>query len=259
MRINIIGIDCAVNPADVAIAFGRFSNGHTVVEQIQQGSRREEPADIVATWLKGQDDPTLLALDAPLGWPRALAEELPVHAAGKKFSSSAHYLFRRSTDMFVKEKIGKQSLDVGADRIARTAYSALELLDRLRQMLGNTIDLAWGPTINGISVIEVYPAATLMAHGIDTRGYKSTGGKAERLRVIADLKLCVVVSAEIPCIEKRSDSVDAIACVLAGQDFLSGLAFPPSDDAPVESEGWIWVCQPDAQPGAFSRRKGPHS
>ena len=36
MRINIIGIDCAVNPADVAIAFGRFSNGHTVVEQIQQ-------------------------------------------------------------------------------------------------------------------------------------------------------------------------------------------------------------------------------
>lgn len=246
MRINIIGIDCATNPADVGIAFGRFSNGHTVVERIQQGSRREEPADIVATWLKGQDDPTLLALDAPLGWPIALAEELPDHAAGRKFTSSAHSLFRRSTDMFIKEKIGKQSLDVGADRIARTAYSALELLDRLRQILGHDIKLAWEPTINGISVIEVYPAATLVAHEIDTRGYKSTGGKAERQRVIADLKLCVAVSAKIPSIEKRSDSVDAIACVLAGQDFLSGLAFPPSDDAPVVREGWIWVRRPDA-------------
>jgi hypothetical protein len=57
--------------------------------------------------------------------------------------------------MFIKEKIGKQSLDVGADRIARTAYSALELLDRLRQMLGHDIKLAWEPTNKGISLIEV--------------------------------------------------------------------------------------------------------
>jgi len=116
MRINIIGIDCATNPADVGIAFGRFYNGHTVVERIKQGSRREKPADIVASWLKGQDAPTLLALDAPLGWPNSLAEELSVHTAGKKFTSSAHNLFRRTTDIFIKEKIGKQSLDVGADR-----------------------------------------------------------------------------------------------------------------------------------------------
>jgi hypothetical protein len=70
MRINIIGIDCATNPTDVGIAFGRFSNGHTVVERVEQGSRREEPADIVAAWLRVQDDSTLLALDAPLGWPK---------------------------------------------------------------------------------------------------------------------------------------------------------------------------------------------
>ena len=259
MRINIIGIDCATNPTDVGIAFGRFSNGHTVVERVEIGSRREEPADIVAAWLKGQDDPTLLALDSPLGWPNALAEELPAHTAGRKLTSSANSLFRRSTDMFIKEKIGKQSLDVGADRIARTAYSALDLLNRLSQMLGHEIKLAWEPTINGISVIEVYPAATLIAHGIDIRGYKSTGGKAERQRVIADVKLRVTVSAEIPSIEKKSDSVDAIACVLAGQDFLSGLSFPPPDDTPVVKEGWIWVRRPDAQPGASSRRKGPRS
>jgi len=246
MRINIIGIDCAVNPKHVGIAFGRFSDGHTVVERIEQGSRNEEPADIVAAWMKGQDDPTLLALDAPLGWPSALAEELPVHAAGRKFTSSANSLFRRSTDMFIKEKIGKQSLDVGADRIARTAYSALDLLNRLSHMLGRDIKLAWEPTINGICVIEVYPVATLIAHGIDTRGYKSTWGKEERQRVIADLRSRLTVQTKIPDIEKRSDSVDAIACVLAGQDFLSGLAFTPSDDTPVEREGWIWVRRPDA-------------
>jgi len=257
MRINIIGIDCATNPADVGIAFGRFCNGHTVVERIQQGSHRQKPADIVVSWLKGQDAPALLALDAPLGWPNSMAEELSVHNAGKKFTSFAHNLFRRTTDIFIKEKIGKQSLDVGADRIARTAYSALELLDSLSQMLGHDIELAWEPRINGIKVIEVYPAATLIAHGIDTQGYKSPSGKEGRLRVIADLKFCLKVSGEIPSIEKRSDSVDAIACVLAGQDFLSGLAFQPPVDAPVVKEGWIWVRRPDAQPGASSRRKGP--
>lgn len=258
MRINIIGIDCATNPTDVGIAFGRFSNGHTVVERVEQGSRREEPTAIVAALIEEQDGPTLLALDAPLGWPKALAEELPDHAAGREFKASANSLFRRSTDMFIREKIRKQSLDVGADRIARTAYSALNLLNRLSQVLGRDIKLAWEPTFNGIRVIEVYPAATLIAHGIDTRGYKSKSGKAERQRVIADLKLRMTVSTDIPSIEKKSDSVDAVTCVLAGQDFLSGLAFPPPDDTPVVREGWIWVRRPDAQPSASSRRKGPH-
>ncbi len=113
MRINIIGIDCATNPADVGIAFGRFSSGHTVVELVQLGSRREEPADIVANWLKGQDDPTLLALDAPLGWPNALAEELPAHAAGRKFTSSAHSLFRSRSAMVGSARVGpRQVIDI---------------------------------------------------------------------------------------------------------------------------------------------------
>lgn len=245
MRINIIGIDCATDPTNVGIAFGRFSNGHTIVETVQIGSRRKEPSRMVADWLEGQSDPTLLALDAPLGWPKALAEELNIHTAGRMFKFSAHSLFRRSTDIFIKEKIGKQPLDVGADRIARTAYSALAFLDQLRNILGHDIKLAWDPKISGISVIEVYPAATLMAHGIDTRGYKSPEGEKQRQKVIADLKLKMTVLAEIPCIEKRSDSVDAIACVLAGQDFLSGIAPPPIDGAAVEIEGWIWVRRPN--------------
>ncbi len=246
MKINIIGIDCATDPKNVGIAFGTFSNGHTVVKRVKQGTRQEEPVEIVASFLGGQKAPTLLALDAPLGWPNALAEELQNHTAGEKFKVSANSLFRRYTDLFIKEKIGKQSLDVGADRIARTAYSALDLLDRLSQILGQNIRLAWEPEINGVRAIEVYPAATLIAHGIDTRGYKAANGKAERQKIIEALKLRLTVSVEIPNIEKSSDSVDAVACVLAGQDFLSGLTFLPSGDKPVVKEGWIWVRQPSA-------------
>jgi len=253
MRINIIGIDCATNPVNVGIAFGRFCNGHTVVKRIQQGSSRERPADIVPAWLKGQDDPTLLALDAPLGWPKSLAEELSEHIAGRKFKSSANDLFRRTTDIFIKRKIGKQSLDVGADRIARTAHSALQLLDNLRKALRQDIELAWEPTIYGISAIEVYPAATLIAHGIDTQGYKSKDGLTERRRVINALKDLVEVSGDIPNIERRSDCVDAIACVLAGHDFLSGHALPPSVNMPVLKEGWIWVRRPNAQADTSKR------
>jgi len=244
MRVNIIGVDCATNPSDVGIALGSFCNGHTTVEAVRLGSHKEQPAEIIAAWLKELNSPALLALDAPLGWPDSLARELPTHIAGRMFTSSAHSLFRRSTDTFIKEKIGKQSLDVGADRIARTAFSALELLERLGQSLDHHIELAWEPRIHDIKAIEVYPAATLMAHRIDTRGYKSKDGKAERLKVSTALKMHLTILTEIPGIEKRSDSVDAVACVLAGQDFLSGLAFPPPKDVPAKKEGWIWVRNP---------------
>ena len=42
----------------------------------------------------------------------------------------------------VRDRIGKQSLDVGADRIARTAHAALQLLHELRGRLGKPIPLA---------------------------------------------------------------------------------------------------------------------
>ena len=57
----------------------------------------------------------------------------------------ANAMFRRITDVFIQTRLGKRPLDVGADRIARTAYAALAILAILRVELGIPIPLAWTP------------------------------------------------------------------------------------------------------------------
>src|SRR5437016_7332440 len=47
-------------------------------------------------------------------------------------------MFRRVTDDVIYERLGKRPLDVGADRIARTAHAALRFLEELRGFLGST-------------------------------------------------------------------------------------------------------------------------
>ncbi|WP_201067159.1 DUF429 domain-containing protein [Thiorhodovibrio litoralis] len=211
------------------------------------GSAKRAPIDVVADWLQKRSEPTLLALDAPLGWPAPLARALQSHAAGDAFDVEAHNLFRRETDRYIRRTIGKQSLDVGADRIARTAFAALELIAGLRKRTKREIPLAWTTEFSGIRVIEVYPAATLIAHGIDPSGYKAKNGESERVRVLDAIHALVTVDTEIPCLSYASDGLDAVICVLAACDFLSGLALSPDPGWPVKREGWVWFRDPNAQ------------
>ena len=74
-------------------------------------------------------------------------------------------MFRRTIDLFIQQKPKKTPLDVGAGRIARTAYAALAILETLRTELGMAIPLAWtGADILPVAAMKVYPAATLVAH-----------------------------------------------------------------------------------------------
>jgi len=41
-------------------------------------------------------------------------------------------MFRRTTDLFIQTTLKKTPLDVGADRIARTAYATVAVLGNLR-------------------------------------------------------------------------------------------------------------------------------
>ena len=54
-------------------------------------------------------------------------------------------MFRRSTDDAIAERLSERPLDVGSDRIARTAHAALSFLERLRKLLDAPIPLAWEP------------------------------------------------------------------------------------------------------------------
>ena len=104
-------------------------------------------------------NPTLLAIDSPLGWPVAMHLALCGHRAGEKITASPDKVFQRATDEFIKDKFGKKPLEVGANLIARTAHAACELLGERK------IPVRLKPGIlKRLSAIEVYPAATLLAH-----------------------------------------------------------------------------------------------
>lgn len=241
MVVTIIGIDCATQAKNVGLALGTFDKGIARIDDVILGVGNVSLADIIADWVIGTQK-VLLALDAPLGWPVSLGRELQEHEAGNPIKTEPNQLFRRSTDQFIKRMIGKQPLDVGADRIARTAHSALTLLDEIRKRTGEELPLAWESDIQKeISAIEVYPAATLIAHEIMAPGYKRRESINLRKRLLEDLRKLIGLPPDLSLMENNDDALDAVICVLAGADFLRGEVYCPIDQDLAKKEGWIWV------------------
>ena len=226
----LLRIDCATEPRNTGLALGEIRDGVVYILRCATGSNNEPPAKIAVEWLNSHDD-ALIALDAPLGWPRPLGPQLVGHRAGQAIQVEANQLFRRTTDMAIKQRLGKQPLDVGADRIARTAVAALTLLDQIRQSTSRPIPLAWAVEENERwRAIEVYPAATRIAHGSP-----GIGGSLEGLGKLLD---CTAVLSELT---QSEDAADAAVCSLAAADFLLGRAIAPFDHETALVEGWIWV------------------
>lgn len=245
MTVAIIGVDCATEAKKVGLAYAQCDRGIMSVISTETAASHDELINILQQWL-AQHTGTLLAMDAPLGWPAALGAELSCHQAGQSIQAQPNRLFRRETDRFVKEKTGRQSLDVGADRIARTATAALTLIDELRQRTGLPLPMAWEPSApTTAAVIEVYPAATLSVLGLSSRGYK--GHRSEQLKVrealVQGLDEHIDIADKAPLLED-DNVLDAVICALAGADFLQERSWPPANRQCALKEGWIWVRRP---------------
>ena len=187
-------------------------------------------------------------MDAPLGWPVPMADALSGHRAGQPLSGEANHFFRRTTDRFVHANLNKTPLDVGADRIARTAKAALSLLQHVREDSQQSIPLVWKPRRES-GAIEVYPAATLLSRGVRCTGYKGNEPKhrTARKEILERLQAEVDISATLFAkISENDDLLDAVVCVLAGADFVREVALDPrnlphpKDLEEVKREGWIW-------------------
>jgi predicted nuclease with RNAse H fold len=239
--ITVIGVDCAVNPKNIGLALGEWKEGRLSVLEVMSADQVACVAQKIADWIN-QGPPKLLAFDAPLGWPQPLGAVLVNHQAGLPIEIEPNQLFRRNTDRFVKKKVGKQSLDVGADRIARTAHAALKLLSEIRTLTGCNIPLAWDMELQETSVIEVYPAATLTQYGIRASGYKAKSDQRERREIISHLYSHLFLPENTDILEEDADCLDAVVCLLAARDFLTGQAAAPEPGflPIVEKEGWIW-------------------
>ena len=262
---KIIGVDFASKPGDTGLARATVSrNGATwraALECVMKASNSQRPAMIVKDWLRGQEA-ALIAIDAPLGWPDSMRMALPWHTAGRRIWTDDERFFRRETDRRISDDPGKDPLEVGANLIARTAYWALQFLDDLRRQTGRGIPLAWDrESVLPISVIEVYPAATLKAHKLLPReSYKKNKtehrklARGARVKIVSGLEQQVEDRAwKLEIIEEQrkrlldnDDMLDAAVCVLAALDFLRGAARPPEDRDEAKREGWIW-CKGIAQ------------
>mgnify|MGYP001826978406 CR=1 FL=1 len=242
---RIIGIDVATDARKVGVALCSLDEPRPRLDEVLLGTSWSELDQQVAKWADGS---TLLALDAPLGWPQPLAESLHTHTAGEPLEVAANSLFRRATDDVVAKTLGKRPLDVGADRIARTAHAALAFLGRLGERLGSSVPLAWRPeSISGICAIEVYPAGTLAARGLPHSGYKGReeAHAARRQELVGAIGEELLV--ETHAARKMADSdhvLDAVLCAVAGLDFVAADVIKPQDLKLAQREGWIWVRSP---------------
>lgn len=242
MDLQILGIDAAVDPRNTGIAVACHSDGYWQLEHVATGERKSPISEQVRAHLD-PDRPILLAIDAPLGWPTQLTDALGRHRAGKPLR--AEHLFNRETDRFVREHTGLKPLDVGADRIARTAVSALALVAQLRSRLGRTLPLLTSPAEAAEGgLIEVYPAATLKQHGLPHRGYKRPDAGKIRAEVASQLSASINLEEHSAALVGSDHILDAALCVLAGLDFLEGRCVDPPRDGNWQQEGWIWFRRP---------------
>lgn len=224
----LIGIDCATQPRKVGLARGHLDGVWVIADECLCAGPDVHPVEIVAGWIS-ESETALLALDAPLGWASALGPSLASHQAGVAFDVPPQSLFRRLTDDDIATRLGKRPLEVGANLISRTSVAAVDLLGKIRSMTGEPVPLAWSwPTTTRVSAIEVYPAATRIAHGAPA-GAGSLDGLTS-LRCDFDLARLSV------------DARDSLVCLVAAADFVLGRAIPPiAVEQQILQEGWIWA------------------
>lgn len=255
MGVFLIGVDCATEPKKTGLARAEFDGKNCRLLDVNLGS--SDVADQLCKWIS-EEYPTLIALDAPLGWPQGFGRKLARHKAGQPIKeTSREVFFDRETDRIVHKESGKKPLSIGADKIARASLVTLEILEQVCRILkikGQDVSIAWTPDIQSVQAIEVYPAATLRVHKYWTernKSYKGKDNQSEREGLTE--KLSKHFKAGIKHSHRKQmldepDALDAVVCILAALDFLKGEARGPESDfecARAEKEGWIWVRRPN--------------
>ena len=243
---TLVGLDCATQPKHTGLAVATLDGGAVRVREARIARSRDDLVRALVGWLAPR--PAVLALDAPLGWPAPM-RRLATHRAGEPIETPPNAFFRRETDRHVQRTLGKTPLDVGADRIARTAHAALATLAAVRQLV--PVDLGWTPgAVEGVQAIEVYPAATLLSRRLSPRGYKRADARERRAEILDEL--AIHGPPRVLDAARDADHVlDAILCCVAASDYALGHVTPPPSDERVRREGWIWVRPPEA-PGLLT-------
>ena len=279
-RVRIIGIDCAADPMNIAAASATQVGARLTVDRLLYGEKRTgDPRTVrlerLATAIAEQtstEAPTLLALDAPLGWPIAMRQALAEGAAGSSagIPGDARVMFRRRTDLFVARETCKTPQSVGASLVASLTHTALRLIGMIKEKCEErSISMATAPLDRcdsfrkGVHLIEVYPALAgprfLGGQSHRFESWSEVGDKLKKFRKKDWSTIAERLSRrlQIDCtglpdgVENdlkwlRDHGLDAVLCAWTAWRFLQGECVSPATaeteitDEHLVREGWIW-------------------
>ncbi|MGE0708618.1 MAG: DUF429 domain-containing protein [Planctomycetota bacterium] len=248
------GLDWATEPKNRALVVVEATPG-AGVRIVEVCSAKLDEAEIVR---RANDAACgVLAVDIPFGWPQDFSSFVSAWSPsqGAKALPSLDAFRYRYTDLEVRRHYKKSPLSVAADRIALGARKWAEIVQG--QTWGPRVDVIGGRRGPPAPIVEVYPAASVLAFGESVAGYKNDEVVRERLVDALCRRLNVQVSradrAALVSAGKDSDRTDAFVAALTGLAYLGALEgwevrLPPAEKkSQVEKEGWIFVpCPRDA-------------
>ena len=234
------GVDFAANPKDTWIAVGKTDAAGRL--QITEIRGNISDGEMIVISRAGH---RVFAIDAPFGWPDGFVSFVSDYHMGRTPGSVKRLDFRfRKTDKFIHETVGKWPLSASTDRLGIVAH-------RLTSILSEFTDCDVPPFREAgrrTMAIEVYPAATLLALGIDPTGYKKEPNiRREVLRQLSAFGLDVPSDLATLCVD-GDDALDAAICALTGHLHSLGETVGPPDGAVVRKEGWIFVPKSRVKP-----------
>jgi predicted nuclease with RNAse H fold len=249
-----LGIDLAVDPRRTAACAIAWRDGRAAVESISVGlDDAALRAAIAAAHARGG----WAGIDAPFAWPERFRDAVVAHHRDRTWPADYRdpRLRYRATDRFVEHECRRRPLSVSTDLIGVTAMRCARMLQEVGEDRGGPIDPAGAD-----GVVEVYPAAALLAWRLDPRGYKNGPlARANRRRLVDALAarpwLAFGGDAAAAC-ERSDHALDALLAALATRAAQRGLTHRPRTDderALAPSEGWIHV----PVPGSLDRLVGP--
>ncbi|MGH2743127.1 MAG: DUF429 domain-containing protein [Thermoleophilaceae bacterium] len=230
-----LGIDLSAQPAGTAAC--RLAWGEGEVTAVTLDADLDDQA---LTGLRG--GASMVAIDAPFGWPRAYVGALAEWSSARSWPSVGREQLRyRATDLHVQRHTGIWPLSPSSDRIAVCAWRCAALL------------ADWGvrDPLGGDGAVEAYPAAALRCWGLPWRGYKAQAPQARRrtadvrAQIIADLRRecrwLALTEAQWAGCQDSHDMLDAVICALVARAAVLKATVDPNAAAARHAarEGWI--------------------
>ncbi len=239
--VRVVGIDLAAQSA---------KTGVVVFDPVSPGRWKAQVPGVAASdefLVELGAEADLVGVDAPLGWPMPFVAAVTAQQRFGRWpgTEDRRPLTHRHTDAVVRVNGWGQPMSVSADKLGSVAMRCALLQREWASEWGSA-----APRDGSGRLVEVYPAAALLAWGIGRRGYKGSGDDARWVResilaAIAEathdwLDLAGISEICIASDHSLDSVVSALNAVAAG---IGASRAPESDEERDRAlvEGWIHV------------------